>query len=50
MEFVAITKQYKLGNSFGMRGLIWANVKTDAANYVRKQIESRLWVKGQNPW
>jgi len=40
--FVALTKQYKLGNPLDAGTNLGPMVKTDAANYVRKQIEQAL--------
>ena len=40
--FVALTKQYKLGNPLDAETNLGPMVKTDAANYVRKQIEQAL--------
>eukprot|EP01089_Gocevia_fonbrunei_P021914 TRINITY_DN8674_c0_g2_i2.p1 TRINITY_DN8674_c0_g2~~TRINITY_DN8674_c0_g2_i2.p1 ORF type:complete len:316 (-),score=64.74 TRINITY_DN8674_c0_g2_i2:203-1150(-) len=40
--FVALTKQYKLGNPLDTETNLGPMVKTDAANYVRKQIEQAL--------
>lgn len=40
--FVALTEQYKLGNPLDAGTNLGPMVKTDAANYVRKQIEQAL--------
>ena len=40
--FVALTKQYKLGNPLDDSTNLGPMVKTDAANFVRKQIEQAL--------
>ncbi|GGW29001.1 aldehyde dehydrogenase family protein [Arenibacter certesii] len=40
--FVALTKQYKLGNPLNTETNLGPMVKTDAANYVRKQIAQAI--------